>query len=295
MTEHRGADLFVGVTAWNSETLLSACLDSVRRTVPEAEVVVLDNGSEDGTREVAAQLAVRTVVRRCSQGDALDELVRRSTRPLTLLAHADVVLLSPDWLETTKAALHRDGSILVSPEDVGCGPFTRREHGRGMPESSFLLFRTASLPRLQIRRWHRRWRIPYLRRKVDFFGEHVTYNLPGRMEAAGLRWSPMEVYPSPREEHPLYTSSFPAKHWSADLGHLRYGLGNFYGLDGAITHYHNWYDRRLHAAEAGSTETSEPGGAGVPLDFIRACTERFLDDYRAGSVRLPAIATGAEE
>lgn len=290
MTSGVGANLFVGVTTWNSEWLLPACLDSLRRTVPAARVLILDNESEDGTLAVAGRYAVPTMVQRCSQGDALNALVRASDRPLTLLIHSDVVLLASDWLAVSRSILERDGSVLVSPEDVGCGPFTRRGHGQGMPESSFLLFLTKYLPLLRTRQWYRQWRIPCYRRQVDFFGDHVTYNLPLRLSEAGLRWSPMKVFASGRAEAAIYTPPFAPVHWSQDLAHLRYGLGNFYGLSGVTTHYHNWYDRKGKNVDPESKETAEPGGLGVPLAYIRAYTERFLSDYWAGCVKLPDVA-----
>lgn len=290
MTSGVGADLFVGVTTWNSEWLLPACLDSLRRTVPAARIQVLDNESEDGTLAVAGRYAVSTMVLRCSQGDAMNVLVRESDRPLTLLIHSDVVLLASDWLAVSRSILERDGSVLVSPEDVGCGPFTRREHGQGMPESSFLLFWTRCLPRLRSRRWYRRWRIPYFRRQVDFFGEHVTYNLPRRLAEAGMRWSPMKVVASGTAEAPIYTPRCSPMHWSRELAYLRYGLGNFYSLSGVTTHYHNWYDRKGKDVDPESVETAEASGRGVPLAYIRAYTERFLSDYWAGCVKLPDVA-----
>lgn len=285
-----GSDLFVGVTTWNSEWLLPASLDSLRRTVPEARIVVHDNESKDGTREIARHQGASVEIGRCSQSDALDSLARASDRPLTLLIHADVVLLAQDWLEICRSAMERDGSALVSPEDIGCGPFTRRSHGQGMPESSFLLFATSSFRHLRTRRWYRRLRVPYFRRRVDFYGDHVTYNLPSRLADAGLRWTPMEVLAAPTETTPIYTPPFSPPHWSEELGLLRYGLGNFYSLSGAITHYHNWYDRRGKDVDLESTETSEPGGMGVPLAYIRTYTERFLSDYRKGAVRTPSVS-----
>ena len=41
------AQLFIGITTWNSELLLPLCLDSLKRTAPDSEVVVLDNESID--------------------------------------------------------------------------------------------------------------------------------------------------------------------------------------------------------------------------------------------------------
>ena len=36
-----------------------------------------------------------------------------------------------------------------------------------------------------------------------------------------------------------------------EFSYLRYGLGKFYGIEGKITHYHNWYDRVVSTRENG--------------------------------------------
>jgi len=59
--------LFVGVTTWNSELLLPFCLDSLRRTAPNAEVVILDNMSVDKTQKIAHGFGARVVAKRCDR------------------------------------------------------------------------------------------------------------------------------------------------------------------------------------------------------------------------------------
>lgn len=286
--------LFVGITTWNSELLLPLCLDSVRRTAPDAEVVVLDNESTDSTLEIARRFGARVVSKRCGQADALNTLAGMSSRPYTALIHADVVFLSPRWVETVLARL--EGNVaLVSPEDIGCGPYTR-PWGKDMPESSFMCFATARMKQLKHRRWLRRFRIPYYRKQVDFYGDHITYNLPQRISEAGLGWVPMTVHVSEELSEPYYVPDFALQHWRPEFGQLRYGLGNFYSLDGVVTHYHNWYDRRVDKTKQYDPhETLEINGGGVPVAFLKAYTENFMDDYAKGTVVLPALpnTTGA--
>jgi len=84
--------------------------------------------------------------------------------------------------------------------------------------------------------------------------------------------------------------SFPLKHWTQELGHLRYGLGNFYSLDGVVTHYHNWYDRRVdRTKQFDAQDTLEVDGGGVPVAYLKAYTDNFMTDYRAGKVHVPAV------
>jgi glycosyltransferase involved in cell wall biosynthesis len=46
-------DTLVFIPAWNEEASLPAVLDEVRARIPEADVLVVDDGSTDGTAEVA--------------------------------------------------------------------------------------------------------------------------------------------------------------------------------------------------------------------------------------------------
>lgn len=282
------SQLNVGITTWNSEFFLPHCLASLRHTVPGAELTVLDNNSSDRTVAIARDFGAAIMSKSCSQGDALDVLARSAARKYTLLIHSDVVLLSPDWWTTVHRHLET-GMSLVSPEDIGCGPYTR-PWGKGMPESSFLCFRTDAFPKLQVRRWRRRFGIRYFRRQVDFFGEHVTYNLPSRLQQAGLRWRAMAVHPSRSLPTALFTPEWRTEHWRDELGKLEYGLGNFYSLDGVVTHYHNWYDRRIDMTRShGPRDTLEINGTGMPAAFLKAYSGKFVEDYTTGHVNLPVI------
>lgn len=287
-------DLFVGITSWNSELFLPHCLDALRRCTPSASlrICVLDNGSSDHSAELARQRGAEVLVRACTQPEALQTLVRRSRGTYTLLLHADVILLDPHWFERCTARL-TGSTVLVSPEDIGCGPLTR-PFGAGMPESSFLLFRTEGLRRCRRLTWHRRHRLPIVRREFDFSGSHVTHNIPRRLAERGLSWQPMQVHVSNAETEPWFVPDQPPDLWCEELGHLRYGLGNFYGLDGQITHYHNWYDRVITPAGAAAPAA---GGArrSFPPAFINAYSQRFLADLQADAVDLPRDRSGSRQ
>ena len=281
--------LFVGITTWNSELLLPLCLQSLQRTAPKAEVVVLDNMSVDNTPQIAYGFGARVIRKSCGQGDVLNELVRLSDRPYTLLIHADVVLMAPHWVELVLSKL-KNGVALVSPEDIGCGPYTR-PWGKGKPESSFMCFVTEHLKALRERRWYRRLGMPYFRNQFDFYGDHITYNIPQHLSRAGLDWQPMSVHVSERLTQPHYAPDFelPNWHWSPELGYLQYGLGNFYSLDGVVTHYHNWYDRRVVKTRQDDPRAMlELNGEGLPVAYLKSYTSNFIDDYQRGCVGIPS-------
>jgi hypothetical protein len=65
-------------------------------------------------------------------------------------------------------------------------------------------------------------------------------------------------------------------------------MGNFYSLDGQITHYHNWFDRVSKNVPMDSHETTEGQGKGLPLAFLSLGTRTFLTDLQAGRLILPS-------
>jgi glycosyltransferase involved in cell wall biosynthesis len=292
----RAHELMIGVTSWNSAPFLGACLASIRATIgARARVVVVDNLSNDGSDVLARRAGAEVVSRRCLQADALNYLFAMSRSPYTLLIHADVVMLNPRWLDVCLRQFREDVA-LVSPEDVGCGPYTRF-WGAGRPESSFLLFDTARARGARPWFWRQRFKIKWPYRALDFTGDHITYNLPEMLARRGRRAELMSVHASPADMDPPFALGFSPKYWRPGFERLRYGLGNFYSLNGEITHYHNWYDRAACAAapiELGST-AEYPAEGGFPLAWLHACSGRFLTDWKAGAVKLPTISINRRE
>ena len=277
--------LFVGITSWNSAAFLGHALTAWQRhTAVPMHLAVWDNSSSDASATIAREAGAELLVRSCSQADAMNGLWRRATAKYVLLVHADVIVLSDRWFELCAAQLASRDAALVSPEDVGCGPFTR-PFGIGMPESSFLFIDRERMATTEQWTWQgwRRLRLP--RRALDLNGPHVTHRIPQRLAAAGLAWRPMEVQPSDTLDVVRYGPYPGAQIWSEELGRLRYGLGNFYSLDSTVTHYHNWYDR---LATAESEPATRAPRRGFPAAFVRDYTAAFLADYAAGRLVVPS-------
>jgi len=229
----RGArELFVGITSWNSALFLPHCIQAVRSNTRDVrtEIVVLDNLSEDGSAAIARAHGTNVIEERCTQPDALNRLFLLSRSRYTLLMHVDVILLDPRWFDLCRSKLGKN-TILVSPQDIGCGPFTR-PWGRDMPESSFMFFDTAGARKLRQTRWVRRFRLPYPAQRIDFYPRHVTHHLPWRLAERGLRWHAMKVHTSNRLTEPIWQPESRPMCWSDELACLQYGLGNFYSVDG---------------------------------------------------------------
>ena len=281
-------DLFVGVTTWNSESFLTHCLRSIRRTTEglNVHVGVVDNLSTDKSVEIAKKFGADVHLENCSQAIALNRLLDMSTGRFTLLLHSDVVLLSNDWFKACTAHLEGN-SALVSPEDIGCGPITRY-YGKDMPESCFMLFDTAKARRARTLGWIRRRGIPWPKMHLDLDHYFVTHDLPKMLASKGYTWYPMRVHASPSEATPVYEPLFIPEYWSRELSYLRYGMGNFYSVDGCLTHYHNWYDRVPKNVPLDSRETTEGEGKGLPLAYLSLCTRNFMQDLEADRLVLPS-------
>lgn len=285
-----GLDLFVGVTTWNSELFLPHCLEAIRRTTSglKMQIGVADNKSTDRSVEIARDFGARVHIEYCRQSIALNRLLAMSSARVTLLLHSDVILLSPRWFQVCEARL-RGNVALVSPEDIGCGPLTR-PYGAGKPESCFLLFDTRKAKEMRRWVWLRRKKIiPWPERKLDLDDYYVTHDLPDTLARHGFTWQPMRVHASPRERKAVYQPPFTPEYWSENLQDLRYAMGNFYSLDGEITHYHNWFDRVPKDVALESRETTEGAGKGLPQAFLSLGTRTFLEDLARNDVRLPSL------
>jgi glycosyltransferase involved in cell wall biosynthesis len=288
-----GVELRVGLTTHNDAKLLPLCLESLARTLETVphEVVVIDDRSDDGTPEIARAAGARVEPRQLGQADALNYLLATSKAHFTLLIHSDVTLLADDWYPRVRQCIS-DDIVLVSPEDSGLGPMLRAAYGTGKPESSFMFWSTAGaqrLRRLGPRHLLRvaRERIPFVR-YMNLYHRHITHYLPAELERAGLRWKQMAVLPSPTGAQWFdFDADGSGATWQAKWGSLEYGFGNFYALDGEITHFHQWYGRDTH------DDVDALNADGVPLRFLREAASRFERDYHAGRVHLPATRAEA--
>jgi GT2 family glycosyltransferase len=95
------------VPVWNRRDLLERFLGGLRaQTYPIAEAVVVDDGSLDGSAELAESLGARTVRMGAHGGfaKAVNRGIRESRTPLVAIVNNDVDL-APDWLEKLAAAL----------------------------------------------------------------------------------------------------------------------------------------------------------------------------------------------
>jgi glycosyltransferase involved in cell wall biosynthesis len=282
---HLSRSIFVGITSWNSQLFLPHCLRSLTETTQgqDISICVVDNNSTDDSVAVARSFGVEVIQMVCTQPQALSFFINRSRADYTLLIHADVILIDPRWPSLCMDKIN-ESVVLVSPEDIGCRPMTR-PFGLNKPESSFMFFTTKLIKQCRhlVLFPTRKSFIP--RYEFDFNGHHLTHDIPATLSRHGFRWFAMNVLTSNDVSEPLFRPSKPPTVWSDELMYLRYGLGIFYGIDGIITHYHNWYDRistRSHTSTATVDRKKD-----FPVEFIHDYTTRFLSDFQQNRLDLP--------
>jgi GT2 family glycosyltransferase len=93
----------VVVVTYNSGDVIGSCLDSIAAYCPDAQVVVVDNASEDGTVDAAGRAGVRLIANQRNRGfaEAVNQGVLALDCETVILLNPDVELMSaPDALVT---------------------------------------------------------------------------------------------------------------------------------------------------------------------------------------------------
>lgn len=134
-------DVAVVVPNWNGRRWLERCLEAlVAQTMPASEVVIVDNGSTDGSTDLprppGLPLRIIELGRNTGFAFAANRGLEASRAPAVALVNTDVVL-APDWIERTSNALLRDdrlaavASKMVQMDDprriYDTGDFLRRD------------------------------------------------------------------------------------------------------------------------------------------------------------------------
>ena len=116
-------ELSIVIPSWNTVGLLRACLDSIQRAdKPETEVIVIDNGSADGSADMVADEFPEVKLQRnaanegfaigCNQGIAL------ATGRFVLLLNADTEIISDGLVKMVEFLEENRGYGGVAPQLV---------------------------------------------------------------------------------------------------------------------------------------------------------------------------------
>jgi GT2 family glycosyltransferase len=119
----------VVIPSWNSATLLPALLDSLATDPAEVELLVVDNGSRDGTLGLLEERGVRHVPlpRNVGFAAAMNRGVAETAAPLVLGLNADTIVV-PGAIGALSAAL------LADPGLGGVQPCILQLEGDGPPD-----------------------------------------------------------------------------------------------------------------------------------------------------------------
>ena len=145
----------VVIPNYNGKRFLAACLKALLSDAPEAELLVVDNGSADGSRELVEREfpGVRLIALDQNYGfpRAVNEGIRAASRPYVILLNNDTEVL-PGFTDALADALEADGRAfsaqaklisLYDPEridDAGnyyCALGWAFADGKGKKESSY--------------------------------------------------------------------------------------------------------------------------------------------------------------
>ena len=122
----------VVIPAFNRERYLRPAVESVRAQRPwrPAEIIVVDDGSTDGTAKLAERLGSRVIRHRENRGaaPARNSGIQAATQPWVALLDSD-----DEWLDHHLATLwsHREGRDLITGAALACtdGDGPERYHG----------------------------------------------------------------------------------------------------------------------------------------------------------------------
>ncbi|HWP85561.1 MAG TPA: glycosyltransferase family 2 protein [Terriglobia bacterium] len=139
------------IVTCNSERCIGPCLESLRRQAPEAEMVVVDNGSRDGTVEAARRVpGVKLIVSESNLGfaGAVNRAARESSGEALLLLNPDTLCRTS--LAPLEEALQGSENVAaVAPQLVdSAGVFQRGFAIRRLPTRAALLCEILLLNRL---------------------------------------------------------------------------------------------------------------------------------------------------
>lgn len=119
-----GAGLSVCLVTYNSQDTVDAALRSVSDRLPGAEVILVDNGSSDGTIAIARKAGIRRLLHghgNVGYGTAVNMGIRAATHEIVLVINPDIVI---------ESVYHANLATMQRIRPFGLVSCTSRWHGR---------------------------------------------------------------------------------------------------------------------------------------------------------------------
>jgi GT2 family glycosyltransferase len=104
------------IALYNQVQCTKPCLESIARCTPLHELILVDNGSTDGTKELLATVKGTVITNATNLGcaKAWNQGIRASKGDVVGILNNDIVV-TPGWLDGLLAFMDRTGHALVSP------------------------------------------------------------------------------------------------------------------------------------------------------------------------------------
>jgi len=114
----RRVDVSFVIPSYNGREVLERALRDLIAAAPEAEIIVVDGGSQDGSPELVAHSFPTVVLRKESNfgwGHASNRGIERSTRPIVALMNSDVFVQRPALEALVERLVAAPGVAVVAP------------------------------------------------------------------------------------------------------------------------------------------------------------------------------------
>ncbi len=178
----RGGDLTIVIPAFNEEEGIGPTLRELVAALPDAEIIVIDDGSTDATAEVASSVEGVVVLRHARNrgyGAALKTGAREATRDLLAWYDADGQHRAEDLIRTVSAVVEQSHDLVIGVRGSDSAKQRERALGKAV---LFFIARVISRERIPdlnsgLRCFRRDVLVRYLHLLPDGFSASTTTTL----------------------------------------------------------------------------------------------------------------------
>ena len=201
LEDFTGARLSIVIPAFNEESAIGETLRQLQEAVPEAEIIVVNDGSTDGTAEVVRRFPSVVLVTHGSNrgyGASLKTGVRRCRRPYIAWYDADGQHRPVDLIAVARLTQEKQRDMVIGVRGAGSAKQIDRSVGRPLLYAVARLISQEPIHDLNsgLRCFRRNMLIPYLHLLPDGFSASTTSTL--LMLKVGCRVGYIPIVAQPR-------------------------------------------------------------------------------------------------